>query len=226
MSKSALLKRQLLRFGRHLNERHLARLRSALGYLEIGTLTQQQLGNANLPMVADRFAVFEEAVRHVSGDQPLYLEFGVFEGQTMRWWALHLRQPGARFVGFDSFEGLPESWRPGFDQGRFGTNGPPDIDDQRVQFVKGWFEDTLSGFALPPHDQLVVNVDSDLYSSAKTVLEHVAPHLRPGSLLYFDELADRDHELRALKELLAETDLSLRPIAAGGGGTHFLLEIQ
>lgn len=175
--------------------------------------------------VDDRFGVFAEAARHVRGSAPLYLEFGVFEGETIRWWAGNLRQPAARFVGFDSFEGLPEAWRPGFAVGQFGTQGPPVVTDPRVSFVAGWFSDTLPLFDVPGHDQLIINVDSDLYSSARTVLDWVVPMLVPGSLLYFDELADRDHELRALKETLATQTLKLRPLAAGGGGAHFLFEV-
>jgi hypothetical protein len=224
MSMSVKVKEQLVRLGRHIDERNFARLRSALGYMEIGALIEQELGAPALPMVPDRFGVFREAVRRVSGAAPVYLEFGVAEGTTMRWWAENLRQPGARLIGFDSFEGLPERWRPGFDAGRF-RSSPPEIDDERVEYVTGWFDETLPSFTLPPHDQLIVNVDSDLYSSAKTVLSWAVPHLTTGSLLYFDELADRDHELLALNELLRDCELPLRPLVAGGGGAHLLLEV-
>ena len=220
------VKEQCLRLGRRLGEGNLARLRSVLGYLEIGDLAKDALARGELVLGPDRFAVFTEALKRVRSSQPLYLEFGVFEGETMRWWSEHLRTTGAHFVGFDSFEGLPESWRPGFSAGQFGTgSAPPVVEDARVSFVPGWFDETLPSFAIPPHDQLIVNVDSDLYSSARTVLDWVAPHMTPGSLLYFDELSDRDHELRALHEAMAETELHLRPVAAGGGGTHFLFEV-
>ena len=105
------------------------------------------------------------------------------------------------------------------------TDGPPVVHDSRVSFVRGWFDQTLAELTIPPHDQLIVNVDSDRSSSARTVLDWVAPHLVAGSLLYFDELADRDHELRALQETMTTTNLELQPIAAGGGGTHFLFEV-
>lgn len=225
MSLSVKVKERLLRLGRRLGDRNLARMRSALGYLEIGALAHEQLASGSLVLADDRFMVFAEAIKHVRGQASLYLEFGVFEGETMRWWCDHLKAPGARLVGFDSFEGLPEAWRPGFDEGQFSTGGPPDIEDSRVSFVAGWFDETLPGFVIPPHDQLIVNVDSDLYSSARTVLDWVAPHLTSGSLLYFDEFADRDHELRALQETVAATNLQLRPLAAGGGGAHFLFEV-
>ncbi len=225
MSFSVMFKERLLRLGRRVGAGNLAHMRSMLGYLEIGHLAREQLATGALVMGRNRFDVFAAALPRVIGAHPLYLEFGVFEGETIRWWSEHIAQTSARFVGFDSFEGLPETWRPGFAAGQFSTDGPPVVHDDRVSFVPGWFDQTLAGFAIPPHDQLIVNVDSDLYSSARTVLDWVAPHLVAGSLLYFDELADRDHELRALQETMTATNLELRPIAAGGGGTHFLFEV-
>ncbi len=41
-----------------------------------------------------------------------YLEFGVFRGETLRAWSRLNSNPGSRLFGFDSFEGLPEDWRP------------------------------------------------------------------------------------------------------------------
>lgn len=222
---AASVRAGLVRAGRHLGDSQLARLRSALGYLEIGALARRLAPDAAPVTAPDRVGVFAHALTHVHGEAPLYLEFGVYRGESMRWWSEHLRGPDAHLVGFDSFEGLPTTWRPGFESGRFGTGGPPQIDDPRVAFVTGWFDDTLPRFTPPAHDQLIVNVDCDLYSSARTVLTWAAPHLVAGSLLYFDELADRDHELRALHELLDGSGIALRPLAMGGGGSHFLFAV-
>jgi hypothetical protein len=219
------IKATVLACGKRLDERRLASLRSALGYLEIGSMVKSLGNGTEVPVLHDRFDVFGRAVDELDGSKPLYLEFGVYEGETMRWWSEHLDHPDASLVGFDSFIGLPEGWRPGFDAGRFATEGVPVLDDARVSFVAGWFDETLPEFKLPDHDQLVVNVDCDLYSSAVTVLSWVEPHLEAGTLLYFDELADRDHELRALTELLSRTSLTLVPLAVGGGGTHALFRV-
>jgi len=70
-------------------------------------------------VVADDLGVFEVARNMIIGTRPLYLEFGVFEGRSIRWWSEHLRQSGAQFIGFDSFEGLPADWQPGFPAGFF-----------------------------------------------------------------------------------------------------------
>lgn len=214
----------LLRAGRHLGPRTLANLRSVLSYLELGRWVKTLPGDPQPARLADDTTVFAEALRHVTGERPLYLEFGVFEGRSMRWWVGHLHNPKATFVGFDSFEGLPQGWRPGTPQGHFATAGPPQIDDPRVSFVAGWFGSTLPDFPVPDHDQLIVNIDSDLYASADTVLRCLEPHLRPGTLIYFDELPDRDHEMRALLESLERSGASVSPIAIGKGGIHWLLE--
>ncbi len=165
-------------------------------------------------------------MQRVTGSRPLYLEFGVYEGRSMRWWSGHLTAPDASLVGFDSFEGLPEDWRPGLGTGTFSTGRIPQIDDPRVSFQVGWFDDTLPKFDIPEHDQLVVNVDSDLYSSAVTVLGWVEPYLRPGTLLYFDEFPDRDHEMRAFAELRARSARTFTPIGIAHGGIHWLFEVS
>lgn len=41
----------------------------------------------------------------------LFLEFGVLDGDSIRHWAGLNANPGSRFVGFDSFEGIPAAWR-------------------------------------------------------------------------------------------------------------------
>lgn len=216
-----IVRRTLLRLGERASARQLANLRNVLSYLEIG----HWLDGDRPVQVTDDFALFEVACQRVTGERPLYLEFGVFEGRSMRWWAEHLTQPDARLVGFDSFEGLPVDWRPGLPAGHFRTAGPPSINDPRVTFEVGWFEKTLPHFAFPDHDQLIVNVDCDLYASAAEVLRGVEPYLRPGSLIYFDEFPDRDHELRAFNELRERSSQTLRPVGFARGGLHWLFEV-
>lgn len=218
------VRQTLLRAGRRMSSKVQADLRVALGYLEIGGWLHSLPGAPRPRSLPSDTDVFAEAVRRVTGARPLYLEFGVFEGRSMRWWSSHLRQPGARLIGFDSFDGLPEDWRPGLGRSHFATTGMPRIADGRVEFVRGWFDDTLPGFAVPDHDQLVVNIDSDLYSSADTALRWLEPYLVPGTLLYFDELPDRDHEWRAFSESLARTGHHVRPLAYAAGGVHWLFE--
>lgn len=218
-------RRALLRVGRHASVAQLEGLRSALGYLELGRWLHCEHPSSSLELAADKFALFEIARRRITGQTPLYLEFGVFRGQSMRWWSRHLPQPGATLVGFDSFEGLPEDWRHDIKSGHFRTGGPPQIDDSRVSFQVGWFDDTLPRFIVPEHDQLIVNVDSDLYSSALTVLHWIEPHVRPGTLFYFDEFCDRDHEMRAFSEWCSRSSYRFRPLGIAEGGVSWLFQV-
>jgi hypothetical protein len=136
------------------------------------------------------------------GDKPvLYLEFGVYEGRATRYWSTTLTNPLSHLHGFDSFEGLPEAWSNLLEKGTFSTNGRiPKIDDPRVQFYKGLFQETLPSYIAPEHEILVLNLDADLYSSTIYVLEHFASLIVPGTYLYFDEINNPDHELRAFAE--------------------------
>jgi hypothetical protein len=130
----------------------------------------------------------------------------------MRYWSRVLKHPGTILHGFDSFEGLPEKgglWA----KGQFSTDGKiPQIDDPRVRFFKGWFNDVLPTYSLPPHETLVINMDADLYSSTIYVLRHLRPQIKSGTFIYFDEMNHMEHEPRALDEFMAESGLQFRVV--------------
>jgi hypothetical protein len=141
----------------------------------------------------------------------LFLEFGVATGETTNQIASYLAtfHPGATLYAFDSFEGLPEDWRPGVPAGAFSRRAPPDLRSE-VSLVRGVFQETLYPF-LTRHDTCAsfVHIDSDLYSSAKFVLESLirAGSLASGTIILFDELFNypgwrRNGEYLALRELL------------------------
>lgn len=139
----------------------------------------------------------------VKGEPVTFLEFGVFKGDSIREWASLNKHQDSQFVGFDSFEGLPETWRPGQEAGHFKVNGTmPQIDDSRVRFVKGWFENTVPGFAreFTSKNRLVLHLDADLYGSTMLPLVHFTPFMSQGTLLIFDEFYDRQHEFKALQD--------------------------
>ncbi len=129
-----------------------------------------------------------------------YLEFGVARGESIRWWSTRNTHTESRFIGHDSFEGLPDAWA-AMPRGAFSTGGQlPAIDDPRVSFVKGWFRDTV-GVGLPPRPgeghRLVVNLDADLYGSTTVALHALFARLRAGDVLIFDEFAYPMDEFRA-----------------------------
>jgi hypothetical protein len=208
----------LIRAGMHMNAKRLEDASNVLGALALGSwLAKNPPPAGGLRVHHDKTETYADGVARITGASPLYLEFGVWEGWSLRWWIEHLTTPGARLVGFDSFDGLPEQWRPDYPPGTFAVEGPPPISDPRVSFQVGWFNETLPKFEMPEHDQLFVNIDCTLYSSTATILEWLEPHLSAGDLIYFDELPEYDHELRAFFEHVERCKLKLRPISQSRG---------
>ncbi|MDT7785694.1 MAG: hypothetical protein QOF58_4113 [Pseudonocardiales bacterium] len=138
----------------------------------------------------------------------MVLEFGVYTGTTLK--IISAAVEGREIYGFDSFTGLPEDWRTGFSAGAFGVDQLPDVPG--AELIAGWFDEVLPGFvAEHPGPVAFLHVDCDLYSSTKTVLEHVGSRLRVGSVVLFDEYFNyqgwRDHEHKAWMEFTAETGI-------------------
>ena len=202
MSVGRGFKRLLTRVGARLSVRAIHRLNAVINYLEVGRWMAAQ-GFDTSRRVLDRRETYQTIAEGL-GDVPvLYLEFGVHRGESIRIWSELLKNSGTRLFGFDSFEGLPEDWTAIDGKGTFSTGGQaPVLADGRVQFVPGWFDATLPGFVLPPHERLIIHLDADLYSSTKTVLDALEQHMVPGTFLLFDEFSDRLHELRAFDEFL------------------------
>jgi len=104
-----------------------------------------------------------------TNEKLLLLEFGVFNGYSIHQFAELNQSRDSKFIGFDSFEGLPEDWTPKCPKGTFSQDGRlPVARDGRISFVKGWFSDTLipTLHDLDSRDRIVVcHFDSDLYSS-------------------------------------------------------------
>ena len=76
----------------------------------------------------------------------IYLEFGVASGESFSWWVKHNTNPNSRFFGFDTFEGLPENWGGFYKKGDMSHQMTDlKVNDQRALFVKGTFQQTLTG---------------------------------------------------------------------------------
>jgi hypothetical protein len=159
--------------------------------------------------VATPFKVLETALDRVSVKDGLYLEFGVFRGATINFIASKIP---AEIHGFDSFEGLPEFWRDGFDKGAFGEKqGLPPV-ASNVTLYKGWFNETIPPFA-DAHRQPIafLHVDCDLYSSTVTIFQNLGGQIVPGTVIAFDEYFNypgwQEGEFKAFKELVSERNI-------------------
>jgi hypothetical protein len=156
----------------------------------------------------------------------LWLEFGVATGKT-----INLISNYTDLVyGFDSFEGLPEKWRDGFEKGAFNRNGEfPQVNDN-VILIKGLFTDTLALFLKEQNKKIsFMHIDCDLYTSTKTILEETFPYLDKECILVFDELVNypgyESGELMAFSEFILKHNLRYEWIGMNGtigmkGGRH------
>ena len=145
-----------------------------------------------------------------------YLEFGVASGYSFRWFVRQNSNTDSRFYGFDSFTGLPEDWGP-YKKGSFGTgNKVPEIDDQRVKFYQGIFQQTLPGFVkeISNARRNVIMMDADLYSATLYALTTLAPVLKKGDIIFFDEFAVPTHEFKAFRDFTQSYYFNLELIAA------------
>jgi hypothetical protein len=204
----------LTRLGRHMPYDLIHNLDAVANYLTVGRWFEQH--GIDIPIrVDDRYKLFDLVAPQLREAQVLYLEFGVWKGNCMRYWSKLLKNENSLLHGFDSFEGLPEDWDYTTMKGHFSTDGQvPAIEDPRVRFFKGWFEDTLPAYEVPRHDHLFINLDADLYSSTKTVLGCLKEHIRKGTFIYFDEFNDRFHEMKAFDEFLREAGMIFRVVGA------------
>lgn len=167
-----------------------------------------------------KFRLLKEAIEscQVNG---LNCEFGVHEGFTINRIATFIGDE--TIYGFDSFEGLPETWNmndtSSLSQGHFAINDLPTV-APNVSLVKGWFDQSIPVWKQTHTDNLkFIHIDCDLYSSTKTVLDALNSQIVPGTVIVFDEFyywarpteytTWADHEYRALGEWIKENNRSI-----------------
>jgi hypothetical protein len=199
------LKELLTRAGARCSRRTLHRLGAVVNYLEVGRWLAE-FGADTSRRFPDRLRLYDFVIGRIGPRAVLYLEFGVYRGESLRYWSGKLEHPESTLVGFDSFLGLPADFNLTLPRGTFSTDGePPVFADPRVRLVKGLFEETLPRFVPERGKVVVIHLDADLHSSTSFVLRTLQDAIVPGSYLLFDEFSDRGHEMRAFDEFLAES---------------------
>lgn len=137
---------------------------------------------AKVPHTYETRDIFwKNIVERIGPTEPvLFLEFGVYRGESIRWFSRNFSNPKSLFLGFDTFAGLPEDWEVrNVPAGTFSCNGQePCVDDPRVSFVKGLFSDSLPKTidkikAAAEGRTVLVHFDADLFSSTLFVLTFI-----------------------------------------------------
>ena len=161
-------------------------------------------------------------------ENTLWLEFGVATGQTINYISQFTK---GDVFGFDSFEGLPEFWKSGCEKGTFSSNGIPPLVNDNVKLIQGWFNETLPGFVQTQLENTgkkisFIHIDCDLYSSTKSILDHLKNYIDKDCIIIFDELVnyhtyDGDTgELKAFYEFILENNVKYNWIGINGRIYH------
>jgi len=186
-------------------------------YLESGHAAENRIEDAESMVGLRQFDHMEHCIHqvvqnNVPGD---LLEAGVWRGGMcifMRGALKALGETGRRVWVVDSFEGLPpldtavdkHPWKAGdmaVPLEKVKRNfARYDLLDDNVQFLKGFFCDTLPG---PVGPLAILRVDADLYTSTTDVLQALYSRLSPGGFAIFDDYQNLPDCRRAIDEFRA-----------------------
>jgi O-methyltransferase len=149
-------------------------------------------------------AIVALKVNGITGD---YVEFGSVGGNTLRLAYEPIKAFGEdrHLWAFDSFESLPESdhplddhpsWKMSKHMPTFGgverfhaELDAAGVPREAYTAVPGWFDDTLPplGTDGAPRDIALAYVDCNMYSSTVSALRFLAPRLKHGMIVAFDD---------------------------------------
>jgi len=164
----------------------------------------------------NREDLWKDVFDKFNGEAITVLEFGVYKGYSIKKFAEFNTNENSKFFGFDSFEGLPENWTRIQPKGTFSIDGnQPIVDDNRIQFVKGWFQNTLAAFIKKNKidKNIFVHYDADIFSATLYAMLEV-DKLKIPYYAVFDEFPG--HETRALHSYMQISGAEIEFIASTG----------
>jgi len=146
-------------------------------------------------------------------DNNLFLEFGVFKGDSIKFFAKFLSNQKKIIYGFDSFSGLEEEWisKDYNPVGKFSLKKKPSLPGN-VKIIQGKIQDTLESFLKENGKNKIIfsHMDMDNYNPTKYALAKIKPFLTQGSIILFDEFYGfqgwKNHEYKALTEVFKENE--------------------
>jgi len=147
------------------------------------------------------------AMSYINLDYDL-AEFGTGHGVSTQV-ILKNKPINSKLYTFDWFNGLPEDWSfsdgrifKNYIKGHLKTNFPIWISGLKdAKLYYGLFQDTIDKFLRDYKKPLsFINMDADLYSSTKFVLNKLYNRIIPGTIIHFDEYYNYDLENEGWKE--------------------------
>lgn len=182
-------------------------------------------GMALIPMAVSLFALKK------SGVDGHMLECGVYKGGTTACMSHVCAQLGIKLYAADSFEGLPHGSEDGYYKkgqflGRFDevvANVERFGNATSVEYVRGWFRDSLQNFKEP---LALVFLDTDLYDSSLDALNCIGKNIAPDGLIFSDglgsardftngQLVGGSDEARAICDYLERQGIPQKAVTTG-----------
>lgn len=215
-------------------------LESLINKIELGVRNSP----VQIPNIQDYHHTYWNTVVPYIKVDGLWMEFGVFRGRSIQ----KISSLTDKIVyGFDSFDGLHESWDRDNPKGVYNSGGKipegaivgdnhsmfdssptKNIEpwNKNVKLIQGYFENTLPEFLKKHTDNIAfINIDSDLYTSCVTILNNLKPRIVEGTIICFDELLDypnyKEHEIKAFAEFLDATNLNFEPLIYNSVGANY-----
>lgn len=152
-----------------------------------------------------------------------FIEFGAYQGRSIKYFARNFVNIDSRFIGFDSFEGLPDTdFHKNYKKKMFDKEGKfPIVNDKRIKFVKGYFseiKEEISKELSQSKNLKLIHFDSDIYSSTLLALFLCSKH--ESYYCIFDEFGD--DEARALYHYLISNNSSVKFLSASFDNNFYL----
>ena len=140
-------------------------------------------------------------------EHDLFLEFGVYKGNSINQLADILKSKKLNIFGFDSFQGIDNWEGTNKTKGHYSTNGKLPKVRSNVKLIVGDIFETLPIFLEENSNKKIkfVHIDTDTYLVGKFILENIKNYLDKNAVIVFDELhnfsAWEDGEYKALQEV-------------------------
>jgi hypothetical protein len=132
--------------------------------------------------------------------QGAIIEFGVAQGGWLEklYTINELYSPDREVIGFDSFEGLPETdrdndypaWRKGMYKADYETvaHNLKITERKNLKLIKGWFCDTFTSDAVKNIDKIAyARIDCDIYQSSFECFKFIDTRLSEGAVVVCDD---------------------------------------
>ena len=183
---------------------------------------------------------------NIAGVEGDFAELGVARGgcaSLLGMSAFASGAPSRKLWLFDSYEGLPEPGEPDFvangdtgdhvrplpkgscfgalEEVRSVTLGKFKLPEDRIEFVKGWFENTVPSTRDRIQKLAILRIDGDWYESTKVCLEGLFGKVQPGGVVIIDDYDSCIGAKRAVDEFVAANKLNVTLCSDGRGGRWF-----